>query len=126
MGCDIAHYHHEKWNGSGYPFGLSGVDIPLPARIIALGDAYDAMTTRRPYKEAFSHEKSKSIILEAGGKHFDPDMVDAFLAREQKFIAIQKTYEDSGHLTHIEQIMKTLAHLHELEAKRQAEQGYRI
>lgn len=94
MGCEIAYFHHEKWNGQGYPFGRSGDEIPLAARIVALGDAYDALTTKRPYKEAFSHEKSRDIIVEAAGEHFDPDVVDAFLAREAKFIRIQESFAE--------------------------------
>lgn len=119
MGRDIAYYHHEKWDGNGYPFGLKGLDIPLPARILALGDAYDALTSRRPYKEPFSHEVSKDIIVKASGSHFDPEIVDAFLARENKFIAIQGAFEDKGHPTHIEQVMKTLERLHAMETQRE-------
>ena len=115
MGRDIAYYHHEKWNGSGYPFGVSGESIPLPARIVALGDAYDAMTSRRPYKEPFPHEKTKAIILESGGIHFDPEVIEAFVARETKFMRIRDTYQDSGHLTHIEQINQTLQRLRDLQ-----------
>ena len=95
MGCQIAYYHHEKWDGSGYPFGLKGREIPLAARLVALGDAYDAMRSRRPYKEPFTHEKTRDIILEGKGSHFDPDVVDAFLAREDTFVAIRQEHEDS-------------------------------
>jgi len=85
MGQDIAHYHHERWDGSGYPDGLSGNDIPLPARIVALADVYDALTTSRVYKQAFSHELSKEIIERERGKQFDPFIVDAFLNSEKEF-----------------------------------------
>jgi putative two-component system response regulator len=95
MGCEIAYFHHEKWNGRGYPFGISGVEIPLAARIVALGDAYDALTTKRPYKEAFSHEVSRDIIVKDAGEHFDPDVVEAFLEREQKFVQIKKSFQDA-------------------------------
>ena len=118
MGRDIAYYHHEKWDGSGYPHGLLGPDIPLCARIVALGDAYDAMTTKRPYKEPFPHEKTRQIILDAAGQHFDPEVVDAFLKREQKFIKIQKELGDRGKLTHLEQVTQQVARLHEAEQKR--------
>jgi len=95
MGCDIAYFHHEKWNGRGYPFGISGETIPLAARIVALGDAYDALTTKRPYKEAFSHDVSRDIIVKDAGEHFDPDVVEAFLEREKKFIRIKESLQDA-------------------------------
>jgi putative two-component system response regulator len=95
MGIDIAQGHHEKWDGSGYPDGLQGEAIPLAARILALADVYDALTSKRCYKEAFSHEKSKSIIMEGAGKHFDPDVVQAFLNVEQAFIDVRLRYQDS-------------------------------
>jgi putative two-component system response regulator len=117
MGRDIAYYHHEKWDGNGYPYSLSGEEIPLPARIAALGDAYDALTSKRPYKEPFSHEKSRDIILEACGSHFDPDVIEAFKARESRFVRIRDQYQDSGHLTHIEQISQTLERLRQLQEK---------
>jgi len=119
MGRDIAYFHHEKWDGSGYPYSLSGEDIPLPARIVALGDAYDALTSKRPYKEPFSHEKSRDIILEAGGSHFDPDVINAFKARDSRFTTIRDKYQDSGHLTHIEQISQTLERLRQLQEQNQ-------
>ncbi len=85
MGQDITHYHHEKWDGSGYPEGLAGDLIPLPARIVALADVYDALTTRRAYKPAYEHELSKKIIVEGRGVHFDPVVVEAFLQCEHEF-----------------------------------------
>lgn len=75
---DIALYHHEKWDGTGYPFGLSGEKLPLSARIVAIADVYDALISERPYKEAFSHEKSIDIILSDSGRHFDPYLVLCF------------------------------------------------
>lgn len=116
MGRDIAYYHHEKWNGSGYPYGAAGADIPLAARIVALGDCYDALTTKRPYKEAFSHETAKEIILDSKGTHFDPQVVDAFLAVEEQFIAIQEALRDPDGPTHIEAVTKTLDDLRERSA----------
>ena len=95
LGIDIAQSHHEKWNGSGYPHGLSGENIPLSARILALGDVYDALTSKRCYKEALPHEKSKEIILNGKGKHFDPVVVDAFIAAEDEFLSIRKRYIDT-------------------------------
>jgi putative two-component system response regulator len=85
MGIDIARWHHEKWDGKGYPDGLSGTRIPLSARIMALADVYDALRANRCYRPAMSHEKSRAIILEGRGTHFDPDVVDAFLALEATF-----------------------------------------
>ncbi len=76
---DMALYHHEKWDGSGYPTGLSGEDIPLSARMLAIVDVYDALTAKRPYKETFSHEKSMNIIKEGRGIFFDPQLTDVFV-----------------------------------------------
>lgn len=76
---NVAHYHHEKWNGKGYPEGLSGTDIPLEARIMALADVFDALVSKRCYKEAFSYDKAFSIIEESMGEHFDPDLGRIFL-----------------------------------------------
>ena len=86
---DIANSHHEKYDGSGYPNGLKGTEIPLCGRIVALADVYDALTTKRVYKDAFSHEAAKKIIIEGLGSHFDPDVVDAFLHKEDRFIQIK-------------------------------------
>jgi putative two-component system response regulator len=74
----FAAYHHEKWNGSGYPRGLSGMDIPLEGRIMAIADVYDALVSERPYKKAFAHEKAVEIILSEAGTHFDPELIKAF------------------------------------------------
>jgi response regulator RpfG family c-di-GMP phosphodiesterase len=81
MGLDIALCHHEKWDGSGYPAGLVAQAIPLAARILALADVYDALTTVRPYKHAWSHAQALALIEESRGSHFDPDVVDAFVER---------------------------------------------
>ena len=85
---DIACSHHEKFNGTGYPFGLSGTDIPLSARIVAVADVYDALTTKRVYKEAFTHEVARAIIIAGRGTDFDPDVVDAFLAQEPNILQV--------------------------------------
>jgi putative two-component system response regulator len=92
---EIAHYHQEKWDGSGYPEGLAGEAIPVSARLMALADVYDALISRRVYKPAFPHAKAVEIIKEGRGKHFDPDMVDAFLAIAEEFHAIAERYVDS-------------------------------
>jgi putative two-component system response regulator len=84
-GVEIAKYHHEKWNGSGYMRGLAGEDIPLSARIMALSDVYDALRSRRVYKEPFSHQKTYEIISEGRGSHFDPTLVDVFIKRHLRF-----------------------------------------
>ncbi|ABW67225.1 HD-GYP domain-containing protein [Desulfosudis oleivorans] len=80
LGKIIAYCHHERWDGSGYPMGLAGEEIPLAARIVALADVYDALTTRRVYKDAIPHEAARAIIVAEKGRHFDPDVVDAFCA----------------------------------------------
>ena len=99
MGINIAECHHEKWDGSGYPRGLAGESIPLEARILALADVYDALTSVRCYKPAFSHEKSRNIIAEGSGSHFDPDIVNAFLQIESEFIRIKNIYSDDEQYT---------------------------
>jgi putative two-component system response regulator len=92
---DIAHYHHEKWDGSGYPEGLAGDAIPLSARLMALADVFDALISQRVYKPPFSLEKSVAIIMEGKGTHFDPDIVDAFQSTLHDFAAIAARYADS-------------------------------
>lgn len=92
LGKLIAYYHHEKWDGSGYPEGLSGEQIPLSARIVALADAYDAITSKRCYKEAESHEVARAEIIRSSGSHFDPDIVEAFLSVEDEFQAIHRAF----------------------------------
>ena len=76
---DIPHFHHEKWDGTGYPRGLKGEAIPLSARIFAVADVWDALTRDRPYRKAWSKEKSLDYIRENAGKHFDPQVVEQFL-----------------------------------------------
>ncbi|MCG8636120.1 MAG: HD domain-containing protein, partial [Desulfobacterales bacterium] len=85
---EIACSHHERWDGTGYPFGLAGDDIPFSGRLMAIADVYDALISKRVYKDAFSHDKAKSILIEGRGTHFDPDVLDAFLAIEEEFTAI--------------------------------------
>lgn len=101
MARDIALSHHEKYDGSGYPYGLKRDEIPLCGRIVALADVYDALTTKRVYKEAFSHEKARSIIFEGAGKHFDPAIVEAFVQNEDKFISIRQRLSDTDSPTDI-------------------------
>lgn len=85
---EIVYYHHERWDGSGYPEGISGYEIPVPARIMALADVYDALVSKRVYKGAFPHERAVDIIKKDSGKHFDPVVVEAFLKLQDKFKAI--------------------------------------
>jgi len=85
VASDIAMYHHEKWNGLGYPEGLSGEDIPIAARIVAIADVYDALRSLRVYKEAFTHEEATKRIVEESSKSFDPNLVNIFLHRNQEF-----------------------------------------
>ncbi len=94
MSAEIARSHHEKFDGSGYPNGLKGNEIPLSAQIVAIADIYDALTSKRVYKSAFSHNVAKGIIIEESNTHFNPEMVDAFLSKENEFIEICNKYTD--------------------------------
>ncbi len=96
MGAVIARVHHEKWDGSGYPAGLKARQIPLVGRIVALADVFDALTSKRPYKEAYSIEKSRGIIEQGRGTHFDPGVVDAFLAIQEEISDIKEKYQDEN------------------------------
>lgn len=95
MGKIIAYHHHEKWDGSGYPYGLRDNKIPLCARITCISDVYDALTSKRPYKEAFSHEKALEIIKSENEKQFDPAIVDVFINMNNEFKKISQKYKDS-------------------------------
>jgi len=99
IAMDIAHYHHEKWDGSGYPEGLAGEAIPLPARLMALADVFDALISKRAYKPAFPLDRATAIINEGRGQHFDPDVVDAYLAHLDEFAAISARYADLAEQT---------------------------
>ena len=90
MARNIVRYHHEKWDGSGYLKGLKGENIPLEARIVSLADVYDALVTKRVYKNAFSEEEADRIIREGSGTHFDPKLVEVFFKNKDKIIAIKK------------------------------------
>jgi len=94
MAKDIAESHHEKYDGTGYPYGLIGEEIPLCGRIIALADVYDALVSKRVYKDAFTHDAARAIIEEGRGKHFDPDVVDAFVAVGDEFLDIRQRFTD--------------------------------
>ena len=92
LASQIAYCHHEKWDGSGYGRGMKGDDIPLSARIVAISDVYDALTSKRPYKDAMPHEKAVEIIIKGSGSHFDPFVVNSFMNTLSSFETIQKKY----------------------------------
>jgi len=94
----IALTHHEKWDGSGYPKGLKGTNIPLAGRITAIADVFDALTSKRSYKEPFSTEKTLGIIEEGRGSHFDPKIVDAFFTIEDEILSVKENYKGRGEL----------------------------
>ncbi|MBU0514068.1 MAG: HD domain-containing protein, partial [Proteobacteria bacterium] len=93
---EIAHTHHERWDGRGYPQGLAGEAIPPSGRLMALADVYDALISRRVYKEPWPHPDSRREIAAGSGTQFDPRVVEAFLAREEDFVAIARRYRDSN------------------------------
>ncbi len=93
MGKNIAYCHHERWDGKGYPFGLKMNDIPIEARIVAIADIFDALRSKRVYKDEIDHETTKGIILSEKGKQLDPLIVDIFEKYEEDFIIINKKYE---------------------------------
>jgi len=92
MAYDIANYHHEHWDGGGYPYGLAGDTIPLSARIVAIADVYDALSVRRVYKAPFPHEACVKMIRDDAGRHFDPDLVQVFLQIEDQFRDIAERF----------------------------------
>jgi len=91
----IAFSHHERWNGKGYPQGLFGTDIPIAARIVGLADVFDALTSKRPYKDPYSIEKALDIIKEEREKHFDPDLIDVFLEHINEVVKIKSEVESA-------------------------------
>jgi len=106
LGKEIAYYHHERWDGKGYPEGLAGNAIPLSARIVALADVYDALTSDRPYKDAMSHEEATALIVEGRGTQFDPDIVDAFLQNQEAFRSIRTFNEFEEHPERFESLLR--------------------
>ena len=94
MGRDIAISHHERIDGTGYPHGIMGDSIPLCARIVAVADVYDALTSKRVYKEAFNHYVARSTIVGEAGKHFDRDVVDAFVQTEDQFLSVRSQFAE--------------------------------
>jgi putative two-component system response regulator len=96
LAFEIAMFHHERWDGNGYPLGLRGDKIPLCARIVALADAYDAMTSKRCYQFALTHEDAKAEIARNRGKQFDPMVVESFLRKETEFQIIKEEFSEAG------------------------------
>jgi putative two-component system response regulator len=92
---EIAWSHHEKWDGTGYPQGLSGDAIPIPGRLMAVVDVYDALVSKRVYKPAFPHTTAVSMIRESSGNHFDPDVVDAFFDAADQIREVAQRYLDA-------------------------------
>ncbi len=95
MAKEIAYSHQEKWDGSGYPEGLSGEAIPVSARLMAVADVYDALISRRVYKEGMSHDAAVRIIVDGKGSHFDPDVVEAFIGLRDEFRTIAVRFHDT-------------------------------
>ena len=95
MAAEIAQNHHEKWDGSGYPQGLSGEDIPFLGRIVAVADVFDALTTERPYKDAWPVEKAVEFLKDQSGKHFEPRLVELFLDNLPDVLKIRDQYSES-------------------------------
>jgi len=93
-GCEIALTHHERWDGTGYPYGLKGEEIPVSGRIVCIADVFDALVTRRPYKDPWPLEKAFGLIESERGKHFDPRLAEIFLQNRKVVESIRKTYED--------------------------------
>jgi len=96
----IVYSHHEKWDGTGYPQGLAGDQIPVPARLMALADVYDALVSPRVYKSAMNHAQATATIVDGSGQHFDPDVVTAFVELGDEFQAIAGRFADSVHGLH--------------------------
>ena len=94
MAIQVAQYHHEKWDGSGYPSQVAGEDIPLVGRIAAVADVFDALTAERPYKKAWSVEDALALITEQKGKHFDPTIVDLFFIKLPEILEIKEKFKD--------------------------------
>ncbi|WP_417798884.1 HD domain-containing phosphohydrolase [Terasakiella pusilla] len=94
LAAQIAYYHHEKWDGTGYPLGLKGNDIPLEVQVVAIADVFDALATKRPYKEAWSTEDAFPYMLSESGKHFNPDLIQAFCDIRPLIERIQQQFKD--------------------------------
>ena len=93
---EIAHWHHEKWDGSGYPDGLAGDSIPIAARLMAVADVFDALISPRAYKAAMPYAEARGLVAAGRGEHFDPDIIDSFLAGFDEFVAIAERYREDS------------------------------
>ena len=93
---NLALYHHEKWNGKGYPCGLKGEEIPLSARIMAVADVFDALVSRRSYKEGFTFDQAMAIIHDGSGTHFDPNVVKAFERARDEVEKIMLSHQEQA------------------------------
>jgi putative two-component system response regulator len=96
LAAEIALTHHEKFDGSGYPNGTEGMDIPISGRIVAVADVFDALTSERPYKEAWPIERALEFLQQGRGIHFDPDCIDAFIGAEEAVLAVRDRYQDEA------------------------------
>ena len=94
IAVNVAHFHHEKWNGKGYPSQLSGTDIPFEARVMALADVFDALVSKRVYKSRMSYDQAFEIIRKDSGSHFDPDLSVEFIQCREKLEALYNSYDD--------------------------------
>jgi putative two-component system response regulator len=102
VAAEIALTHHEKWDGSGYPRGLKGEDIPILGRIVAVADVFDALTTERPYKQAWEIERAVQFLRDGAGTHFDPACVEAFVSHLDEALAIRERFQDEApHAAHL-------------------------
>ena len=106
LGCVIAEQHHEKYDGSGYPKGLKGEQIDISARIVAIADVFDALSSKRVYKPAFPLEKTLAILQEGSATHFDPNLLEIFTANIERFLEIQSAYPDEDETPHIMNILE--------------------
>ena len=95
MAAEIAFYHHEKWDGTGYPNGIAGNDIPLNGRITAIADVFDALASDRCYKKKWPLDKIYALFVEERGKHFDPKLADIFIEHFDEFVAIKNKFDES-------------------------------
>jgi putative two-component system response regulator len=108
LAAEVAHYHHEKWDGTGYPVGLKGNDIPESARIVAIADVFDALTNKRPYKGAWSLDDAFKSIERHSGTHFEPRLVKAFLAVRNEIEAVKQNWDSKEALLPEERFIDSL------------------
>ncbi len=95
MGIEIVEGHHEKWNGTGYPYRKAGTDIPLSARIVAIADVLDALTSKRPYKDAYNFEESMNYIINEKGRHFDPYIIESLIKHKKEMKILYDSFQNN-------------------------------